>query len=218
MELTAGGEVRIVVVDAQALVADGLREHFVHVPHFRFVGYARTGKELLALLPTITVDLVLMDISLHELDGIDTARLLRKRHPDVKVLAHSALTDIEYVNSMLIEGARGYLVKGCSDEEMREAIELVMDGGRYISPIARESIAKGYAHTDKRVDGEYLGLTERERLIIRLIAQELTNEEIAASLFLSPDTVKTHRKRLMAKLNVRSTAGLVKYAADRCWI
>ena len=218
MEPVAGGEVRIVVVDAQALVADGLREHFVHVPQFRFVGYARTGKELLALLPTIAVDLVLMDISLHELDGIDTARILRKRHPGVKVLAHSALTDIEYVNSMLIEGARGYLVKGCSDEEMREAIELVMDGGRYISPMARESIAKGYAHTDKRVDGEYLGLTERERLIIRLIAQELTNEEIAASLFLSPDTVKTHRKRLMAKLNVRSTAGLVKYAADRCWI
>lgn len=163
-------------------------------------------------------DIVLMDISMHEMDGIDTARKVRQQYPDVKVVAHSALTDIEYVNSMLIEGARGYLVKGCTDAEMLEAIDLVMDGGRYISPVARESIANGYKHTDKRIDGEYLGLTGREREIIRLIALERTNDEMAAELFLSTATVKTHRKHLMVKLNVRSTAGLVKYAIDRCWV
>lgn len=210
--------VRLIVADAQQLVADGLREHFANEPRIVIVGHARTGKALLNMLGTVQADIVLMDISMHEMDGIDTTRQLRRTHPAIKVIAHSALTDIEYVNSMLIEGARGYLVKGCTDQQLLDAVELVMDGGRYISDAARESVAKGYAHTDKRMDGEYLGLTQREREIIRLIALEHTNEEIAAQLFLSVDTVKTHRKNLMAKLNVRSTAGLVRYAVDRCWV
>ena len=210
--------VRLIVADAQQLVADGLRDHFSKEPRIMIVGHAATGKTLLKMLETIEVDIVLMDISMHVMDGIDATRQLRRTYPNIKVIAHSALTDIEYVNSMLIEGARGYLVKGCTDQELLDAVELVMDGGRYISDAARESVAKGYAHTDKRMDGEYLGLTQREREIIRLIALEHTNEEIAAKLFLSVDTVKTHRKNLMAKLNVRSTAGLVRYAVDRCWV
>lgn len=210
--------VRLIVADAQQLVADGLREHFAGEPRLTIVGHAGTGKALLKLLETMEADVVLMDISMPGMDGIDTARALRRSYPIIKVIAHSALTDIEYVNSMLIEGARGYLVKGCSDQELLDAVELVMDGGRYISDAARESVAKGYAHTDKRMDGEYLGLTQREREIIRLIALEHTNEEIASKLFVSVDTIKTHRKNLMAKLNVRSTAGLVRYAVDRCWV
>ncbi|MEO8069189.1 MAG: response regulator transcription factor [Flavobacteriales bacterium] len=210
--------IRIIVADAQQLVADGLRKHFADEDRITIVGDARTGKALLEMLKTMETDIVLMDISMHEMDGIDTTRKVRQLYPGLKVIAHSALTDIEYVNSMLIEGARGYVVKGCTDKELLEAFDLVMDGGRYICPVARQSVANGYRHTDKRVDGEYLGLTQREREIIRLIAQERTNDEIAAALFVSTDTVKTHRKNLMAKLNVRSTAGLVKYAVDRCWV
>jgi len=210
--------IRLVIADAQQLVADGLRQHFAHEGHVRIVGDARTGTALLELLKTVETDIVLMDISMREMDGIDTARKLRKHHPAVKVIAHSALTEIEYVNSMLIEGARGYVVKGGTDRELLDAVDLVMDGGRYICPAARESVANGYQHTDKRMDGEYLGLTHREREIIRLIALERTNDEMATTLCVSTDTVKTHRKNLMAKLNVRSTAGLVKYALDRCWV
>lgn len=218
MNLNPEQPIRIVVADAQELVADGLREHLTSESGISIVGHARSGKALLELLSSIKTDLVLMDISMPEMDGIDTARKLRGSYPGIKVIAHSALTDIEYVNSMLIEGARGYLVKGCTDRELIDAVELVMNGGRYICQAARESVAKGYAHTDKRIDGEYLGLTQREREVIRLIALERTNEEIAAELFVSVDTIKTHRKRLMAKLNVRSTAGIVRYAVDRCWV
>ncbi|MEO8587869.1 MAG: response regulator transcription factor [Flavobacteriales bacterium] len=210
--------VHIIVADAQQLVADGLKEHFATEPRIEIVGHARSGLALLRLLTSVQAELVLMDISMPEMDGIDTTRKLRTQYPAIKVIAHSALTDIEYVNSMLIEGARGYLVKGCTDRELLDAVELVMDGGRYICAMARDSVANGYAHTDKRIDGVYLGLTHREREIIRLIALEHTNEEIAEALFLSVETVKTHRKNLMAKLNVRSTAGLVKYAVDRCWV
>lgn len=216
--LSSMSPLSIVVADAQTLVFEGLRKRFWNDPVLRFAAHVHNGAELLQYLNEHEIGLVLMDVSMHVMDGIDTARTMRGRFPHVRVLAHSALTELEYVNSMLIEGARGYLVKGCTDDEMRAAIELVMDGGRYISPAARDSMAKGYQHTDKRIDGQYLGLTERERAIIRLIAQERTNDEIGAALFISTDTVKSHRKNLMTKLDVRSTAGLVKYAKDRCWV
>lgn len=208
----------LIVADAQDLVADGLRYRLADHPAIKVVGHARTGKELLGLLETGPVDLVLLDVALRELDGIDTMRALHKRHPELFVLAHSALTDIEYVNSMLIEGAHGYVVKGGPSGELVEAIGVVMEGGRYISPAARESVATGYAHCEKRPDGEYIGLKPREREVIVMIAKEFTNDEIAAALFISVETVKTHRRNLMAKLNVRSSAGLVKYAHDRCWV
>jgi DNA-binding NarL/FixJ family response regulator len=213
-----GGEVRIVVADALALVAEGVRSWLAPEPGLYVVDDVRGGAHLLERLEKGGVDLVLMDVSLPGMDGIDTTRTMRKRFPAVKVLAHSALSDIEYVNSMLIEGARGYVVKGGPREELVEAIRITMSGGQFLSEVARRSVEKGYSFTEKRMDGEYIGLTEREREIIRLVALERTNAEIAAALFISEDTVKTHRKHLMTKLNVRSVAGLVKYAIDRRWI
>ncbi len=210
--------VRILIVDAEPLVADGISKRLARSAKFEMVGHSRTGCAVMKMLGDLCPDLLLMDISLPEQDGIDTMRQLHADSPGLKVLAHSALSEIEYVNSMLIEGAHGYLLKGGTTEEMVEAMETVLAGGRYISPIARASIERGYQHTDKRPEGEYVGLTAREREIIRLIALERTNGEIAAALFVSEDTVKSHRKNLMGKLNVRSVAGLVRYAVDRCWV
>lgn len=210
--------VRLIVVDALELVADGLRYRLAGEADVHVVGHAADGKELLAAPTLAEADLVLMDIGLAGMDGIDTTRALRRSHPEVRVLAHSTLTDIEYVNSMLIEGAAGYLLKSAPKDELLLAIRTVMSGKRYLAEAVRRSIEQGYAHTGKRMDGEYVGLTAREREIIRLVALERTNDEIAAALFVSPETVKTHRKNLMTKLNVRSVAGLVKYAVDRRWI
>lgn len=210
--------IRIIIVDNQDLVAEGVAARLAGTPRMQVVGRARTGKALLDLLRPARADLVLIDVSLHEMDGIDTTRQLRSISPGLKVLAHSALSQIEYVNSMLIEGACGYVVKGGAHEELAEAIRTVMAGGTYISPAARDSIAEGYRYTNKRMDGAYVGLTAREREVIRLVALERTNDEISQALNISVDTVKTHRKNLMGKLNVRGVAGLVKYAVDRCWV
>lgn len=210
--------VRILVVDAEPLVADGISKRLAISPKFDMIGHVRTGCAVMGLLGDLCPDLLLMDVSLPEQDGIDTMRQLHRNSPGLKVLAHSALSEIEYVNSMLIEGAHGYLLKGGTTEEMVEALETVLAGGRYISPAAHASIQRGYQHTEKRPDGQYVGLTMREREIIRLVARERTNGEIAAVLFVSEDTVKSHRRNLMTKLNVRGTAGLVRYAVDRCWI
>lgn len=212
------GTIRILVVDAQKLVADGLVVTLRAEPRLQVVGYASNGEGLLERLLALQVDLVMMDVSLPKKDGIDTMRELRRKSPGLKVLAHSALREIEYVNSMFVEGASGYLVKGGPPEEIIQAVDTVMGGGRYVSPAARASIERGYQHTDKRIDGEYIGLTTREREVIRLIALERTSTEIADALCISEETVKSHRKNLMHKLDVRSSAGLVKYAVDRCWV
>lgn len=211
-------QVRVLVGDPLELVAEGLRCWMQDAPDVLIVGHASTGKLVLDRLEDSGVDLVLLEVSLPDMDGIDTARAIRKKFPNVRILAHSALTDIEYVNSMLIEGAGGYLVKGAPKEEYIIAIRSVMSGADHVSLAAQASIANGYRYTSKHPDGEYIGLTQREREVIRLVAMERTNEEIGALLNMSAETVKTHRKRIMGKLNVRSAAGLVKYAVDRHWI
>lgn len=211
-------KIRILVVDAQELVAQGLRLWLTDVADMEVVAYANSGRELFERITKVDVDLVLMDITLQGMDGIDAMRRMRKEHRDVKVLGHSNLTEIEYANSMLIEGAAGYLLKGADKAEFLLAIRTVMNGERYVSAKVQRNIDLGYTWTDKRVDGAYVGLTDREREVIVLIAMEKTNEEIAMALEVSVETVKTHRKRLMAKLDVRSSAGLVKYAVDRKWV
>lgn len=210
--------IRIIVVDRHELVALGIRSRLADAAEVEIVGHTRTGKELLDRLRETQADLVLIDVSLHEMDGIDTTRHLNRHYPGLKVLAHSSLTEIEYINSMLIEGASGYVLKDGPVDELAHAVRTIMGGGSYISPSAQSSIAHGYHFTAKRMGGDYIGLTNREREIIRMVALDLTNREIGAALFITEDTVKTHRKHLMAKLNVRGVAGLVRYAVDRCWV
>lgn len=210
--------VRIIVADPLELIAEGVRSWLAPEKDLVVVGHVSDGVTLAGQVGGMACDLVLLEVSMPGKDGIDAMRELRRSNKELLVMAHTALTDIEYVNSMFIEGANGYLVKGVDREEFVRALRTVVDGQRYVSGAARKSMESGYMFTEKRPDGEYIGLTQREREIIRMVALERTNGEIADALFISEDTVKTHRKNLMTKLNVRSVAGLVKYAIDRRWI
>ena len=214
---TAHKQINILVADQLELVAVGLRELFTE-SHLNVCGYAQSGTQVLEWLKHNSADLVMLDVSLPEMDGIDTTREVHRLYPDQALLAHSLLNEIEYINSMLIEGAGGYLIKGADLAEVETAVATVLSGKQYLSPEAAEAVAGGYSYTDKRMDGEYVGLTERERDVIRYIAREKTNNEIAEELCLSVETVRTYRKSLMTKLNVKSAAGLVKYAVDRRWV
>lgn len=209
---------RLIIADPLPIVADGLRTWLKDHPRYVVADQVRSGMELLAALDKASFDLVLMDVSLPEMDGIDTMRAIRKRHPEQRVLAFSDLMEIEYINSMLIEGSVGYLSKSCGPMELRFALAQVLAGDRYLSDAAARAVEQGYAHTSKHPGGAYIGLTSREREIIRMVAQERTNEEIANTLFISVDTVKSHRRQLMTKLNVRNSAGLVRYALGRRWV
>ncbi|MCB9183152.1 MAG: response regulator transcription factor [Flavobacteriales bacterium] len=208
---------RLIIADPLELIAEGVRSWLRDEDDLELAYHVRTGTELIELLRRRPVDLVLLEVSLPGMDGIDSMRAIHKEFPSQRVLAFSALTEIEYVNSMLVEGACGYLVKGGPREELLLALRASLIGEHYLSDAASRSIQNGYTYTEKSPDGEYIGLTQREREIIRLIALERTNAEIGAALFISEDTVKSHRKRLLTKLNVRTSAGLVKYAIDRRW-
>ncbi len=208
----------IYIADQLELVAVGMTDLLRDDEGYEVVGAAKTGNEVLEYLESNTVDILLIDVSLPGLDGIDTTREVCRRNPDQIVIAHSLLTEIEYINSMLIEGAKGYIVKGASLEELHEAFETVLAGGQYLSQQAKISVEEGYQYTDKHIDGEYIGLKDREREVIVCIAKEMTNKEISDKLFISVETVRTHRKNLMHKLNVKTAAGLVKYAVDRRWV
>ena len=150
-------QIDILVADQLELVAVGLRELFVD-SKFRVCGYAASGKEVLDWLATNQADLIMLDVSLPGMDGIDTARAVHQAHPDQAMLAHSLLNEIEYINSMLIEGCRGYVLKGATLEELETAISAALRGEQYLSPAAQEEVEKGYQYTDKRMDGEYIGL------------------------------------------------------------
>ena len=209
--------ITLLVADELELVATGLNE-LLKDSEFEVIAFAQTGKEVLSWMEHNNADLLLLDVSLKKMDGIDTTREVHRLYPNQKIMAHSRLSEIEYINSMLIEGASGYILKDADLEEFLLGLRTVMKGGTYLSPKAQESVDQGYSYTDKSMDGEYIGLSKREREIIKLIALEKTNKEIADKMFLSIETIRTYRKSLMTKLNVKTAAGLVKYAVDRRWV
>ena len=209
--------VRILVADQLELVAKGLQELFAG-SHLEVVGYAKSGKQVIQWLDENTADVVLIDISLPEMDGIDTTRAIHRKNPKQLLIGHSSLNAIEYINSMLIEGCSGYMLKDSTLEEFETAISEAKAGRKYLSPQAAKVVEEGYSYTDKRIDGQYMGLTAREREVIRRIALEQTNQEIADALYLSIETIRTYRKSLMTKLDVKTAGGLVKYAIDRRWV
>jgi two-component system invasion response regulator UvrY len=209
--------VRILVADRLELVAKGLHELFSN-SCLEVVAHARNGKQVIQWLDENTADVVLIDISLPEMDGIDTTRLIHQKDPKQLLIAHSSLNSIEYINSMLIEGCSGYILKDSALEEFETAISEAKAGREYLSPEAAKVVEEGYSYTKKRMDGQYIGLTAREREVIRRIALEQTNQEIADALFLSIETIRTYRKSLMTKLDVKTAGGLVTYAIDRCWV
>lgn len=208
----------MIIADPLELISAGVGAWLLDETDLVLVPPVANGMALLDRLRLEPIDLVLLEVSLPGLDGIDTMRAVRHEFPAQKVLAFSSLREIEYVNSMLIEGALGYLLKDSPRDELIRAVRTTLKGERYLSMDARTSIEQGYRYTGKRPESEYIGLTLREREIIRMIAQECTNTEIASALFITEDTVKTHRKNLLTKLNVRTSAGLVKYAMDRRWV
>lgn len=209
--------VRILVADQLELVAKGLHELFAG-SSLDIVGHAQSGKQVINWLDDNSADVVLIDISLPEMDGIDTTRAIHQKNPKQLLIAHSSLNSIEYINSMLIEGCSGYILKDSALEEFETAISEAKAGRKYLSPEAAKVVESGYSYTDKRIDGQYMGLTAREREVIRRVALEQTNQEIADALFLSIETIRTYRKSLMTKLDVKTAGGLVKYAIDRRWV
>jgi len=205
--------INIVLVDNHQMVREGLRSLLESRSTMRVVGEAANGREALALVDQLRPGVVVMDISMPDLNGVDATRQIRRDYPNVRVIALSMHQDERFVFSMLEAGASGYLLKESATDELVRAIEAASRDESYIgSALASKVVRKAVAPTDGERKALGATMTPREREVLQLIAEGRTSGEVATALNLSTATVDTHRRNLMRKTGVHSVAELTKLA------
>jgi DNA-binding NarL/FixJ family response regulator len=204
--------VRIVLVDDHRLVRAGIRALLHQVEGMEVVGEADDGREGVEVVDRMRPDVVLMDISMKGLNGIDATAQLRRRNSDVKVVMLSMHAAEEQVARSLHAGANGYVVKDGAVEELESAIDAVLRGDTYLSPVVSRSVVDRLMRTAGGTPSPLSLLTPRQKEILQLIAEGRSTKEIAHLLSLSIKTVETHRAQLMQRVGVRDVPGLVRYA------
>ncbi len=202
---------RVLLADDHKILRQGLRTLLEQEKDIQIVGEADTGRSSVELAGELAPDVVIMDVAMPDLNGIDATRRIAKAKPRIRVLALSMHSDGRYVRGMLQAGARGYILKDCAAEELTHAIRTVMAGQVYVSPGVTGTIVNGYVR-QLTAAGAPATLTRREREVLQLLAEGGSTANIAAGLHLSVKTIETHRKRIMDKLDLRSIAELTKYA------
>lgn len=209
--------IRILLADDHAIVREGVRHIVDREGDMTVVGEAADGHEAVALTEQLKPDVVLMDLTMPGLGGLDATTILQERFPEVRVLVLTMHEGQEYFFQVLKAGASGYVLKGASSAELLAAIRAVHQGDVYIQPpVAKRLVADYLRHIDSGEEkAQYDGLTERERQILRLIAEGSTSQRIAEALVLSVNTVNTHRRHIMEKLNLHNRADLIRYAVRK---
>ncbi len=207
----------ILIVDDHQMIREGIQASLSDTPDIRIVGEAGTGDEALEKLAAHpSVKVVVMDISLGDgQDSTDITQKLLKQFPQIQVLVLTMHDEEAHITTMLQAGATGYLLKDTGMDELVTAIRTVSSGDTYFCKRVADTMMEKFMQKKKSVKVGGIPveqLTKREREILQLIAEEFTNQEIAEKLFISPRTVDTHRRNLILKLNVKNTAGLVRYA------
>jgi DNA-binding NarL/FixJ family response regulator len=203
--------IRILLADDHTILLDGLSMVLNQYPNIEVVGVANDGSEAIKLLYEIQVDVVLIDVQMPQMDGFQTANMIRDNFPDVKILVLSMHNDRPYIERMYQIGASGYLLKTASIEEILTAIEKVHRGELHFS----NDVILTVLNYNRNQHSPVVKLTRRERQVIELIAKEHSNVEIADVLHLSVETINTYRKNLLKKTGVKNTAGLVRYAFNQ---
>jgi two-component system, NarL family, response regulator NreC len=200
---------RILLADDHSVVRQGFRLILSSQSDFEVIGEAANGREAVDLAGSLQPDIIVMDVSMPELNGIEATRRLGEVSPKTRVLALSMHKDSVYVREILRAGARGYLLKDSIDSDLIAAVRAVANGDGYLSPAVSDAVLSDYR---KHVTDPIDLLTSREREVLQMIAEGKTNKEIANTLNLSVYTVEAHRGRIMEKLNLHSTGELVRFA------
>lgn len=205
--------IKTIIVDDHQIFLDGLKEVFKAFNDITIVGEANNGVDLIDLLSKTTCDVVLMDVNMPKMDGVEATKYVKQNYPDIKILMLTMHDSKAYIEKLLKAGADGYVLKNTAKGELQLAIETVCSDQNYYSPMVTQTIMNSVRQKEA-TNANYgeVELTDREKDVLKLIAKELTTHEIAEKLFISHHTVESHRKNLIAKLGVRSLAGLVKYA------
>jgi len=201
--------IRVIIVEDHDILREGLRSLLGDEPELRIVADAPNGKVLLDYLETTPADVILMDINMPVMNGIEATRIVSEEYSHIKVLVLSMLDHPSYVEQAMQAGAKGYLLKSSGKEELVQAIREVAAGKEYIGKrVSEHDVSPG----SSPAKAPQVRLTKREMQILELLAEGFTNREIAEKIFLSKRTVESHRKKLLEKTNCKNSSALIKYA------
>jgi two-component system nitrate/nitrite response regulator NarL len=214
--MKSGRKLRLLLVDDHALVREGIRSSLVHFSSIKPVGEAANGKEALRKCKELRPDVVLMDLNMPEMSGLEATPLIREKFPETKIIVLTVHDNKEYIFQILKAGAHGYVLKDTSPGELVRAIESVVQGGAFFSPAVSNVLLQDFVRAaDPREVIQENQLSGREQEVLRSIAQGKTTKEVAAELNINARTVETYRVRLKRKLNARNVAELLNHARKR---
>lgn len=205
-------EIKVLLVDDHQIIIDGLQSLIENAEGIRVISQANNGREALGILKILDVDVVLMDIDMPVMNGLDAAKIIHENYEATKVIILSMHGEKALVKELIKMGVDGYLLKNASKDELLNAIKMVASGDRYFSSDVTVSLLNDETAYNKTLTKSGLKLTAREIEILKLIAEGFTNKEIGEQLFISHRTVDTHRTNLMKKLNINNVAGLISFA------
>ncbi|HKL32533.1 MAG TPA: response regulator transcription factor [Tangfeifania sp.] len=204
--------IKVLIADDHQLFREGLVNLISSAPDIEVIAEAKDGKEATEKTKQLNPDVVLIDIGMPEMNGIEATRILKKQQPQVKVIAVSMHSDRQFVKGILEAGADGYLLKNCTYRQLIDAIKSVVEGKKYLSDDITEMVIKGYLDPAEEVSDNQSELSERELEILKLYAEGKSTREISEKLFISVKTVGTHKQHIFEKLGLKSNADMVKYA------
>ena len=207
------GNIKVLVADDHTILRQGIKALLDNQAGIEVIGEAKDGREALALVERLLPDVILMDIGMPGLNGLEATRRIKKKFPGIKVLVLTMYTNEEYVFQILNAGANGYLVKETAFQDLISAIKAVYRDEAFMSPSISKKVINRYTQGVRKANDTTCDiLTTREREILQLIAEGSSSKKIAEALFISPKTVETHRTHIMDKLNIHNRTDLVKYA------
>jgi two-component system, NarL family, response regulator NreC len=211
------GKIRILIADDHGIVRKGLRLQLEQREEFEVVGEAADGREAVRMAEELGPDVVIMDIAMPNLNGIDAAAQMVKRNTQLKVIILSMHSDESYLTRALTAGVKGYLLKETADLDLYRAVQAVAQGKVFFSPAIANTLLEDYMRQlqQRGLKDSYDLLTDREKEILQLLAEGKSNKEVATTLDLSTYTVETHRTHIMQKLNLHSSAEIVLYAVRK---
>jgi DNA-binding NarL/FixJ family response regulator len=208
-------DIRVLIVDDHAILRDGIRSLLDRQSGIRVVGEASNGQEALAQLGTLQPDIILMDVAMPVMDGLEATRRIKETYPDIRVLILTQHGDQEYVAPLLQAGASGYVLKRSGGREVVAAIRQVHEDGVFLAPAVARRVLNDYTQVGNAKPASEPHLTERERQVLELVVDGRSNKEIARALVISPKTVSVHRSNIMTKLGVHNSIELVRYVMKR---
>jgi two-component system, NarL family, nitrate/nitrite response regulator NarL len=209
-------KIRLLLVDDHPIVREGIKSALSHRKNIQIVGEAATGEEATVKAAKLKPDVILMDINMPGMSGLETSRRLRKSVPESKILALTMHENREYVLEMSQLGARGYVFKDSSPSELLHAIEVIHAGEFYFSPRASQHLLKAFLRNEPLASSQTgIDLSQREKDVLQLVTEGFKTKEIAKRLGVTSRTIETYRRRLMSKLGVHSVAGLIKHSIEK---